>query len=252
MFTKQERNPILFTFILLICLMQTVIAEPKKAKLVGYWKFNKNSSMLPKMLEDSSENRQHGIIVKSGTKAQLVAGKSGSAMHFSGVSTPRNSSGGIKIANHKIDFTEPFTVKMWIKLDKKVDFHEFKDIIGNTISDRGPGFRLTLFYGMLIFRSGDGKKYWNCSTNSSKIVIPLDKWFLLAITYDGTTAAIFLNGEKVAEKKMTITPGLDYISVGSYHFGYAYPMTGTIDELKIYDQAQTELEIGAEYLKQIQ
>ena len=204
-----------------------------------------------KIIKNSSGKNYPGTFVNVGKNTKRVQGKQGFAVRFGGSNKKRKKSGGMIIRKTGIDFSKAFTATMWVKFDKDIKLNGFNDILGNAVSDRGPGFRLTVFYGSLVFRSGDGKKVWGCSSNRSKVALACDIWLHLAVVFDGEKGSIFLDGEKVAEQDMTITSGRKDIFVGSYRGGFAYSMKGAIDELKIYNYAKTDLEISAKYLGEI-
>ncbi|MCM8764731.1 MAG: hypothetical protein NC830_05180, partial [Candidatus Omnitrophica bacterium] len=151
----------------------------------------------------------------------------------------------------------PFTISVWIKPDSKKDYHKFAEIL-NASGDVGPGWRLTYFWNMILFRSGLGpdykgkveKYFWEIKNNPSSDRVVLDKWNHICIKRDRNKKLfMYLNGKKVAESEteFEITGGKRPLTVGAYVGGYGYGFMGAIDELKIYKGELTDEEIFNEY-----
>ena len=184
-------------------------------------------------------------------RLKLVEGLYGKAYYFPAEdSQARNVACSTAIPIPPEFFTKPFTATLWLKLDENNSYRLFKDLlcIGK---ERGPGFRLTYFYNSLHFRSGDGKKPTTIATNSSTVLLPVKRWFQIAVVYDGETASIYIDGVLKASGKIQLTLGKGPLSVGTYGNGYAYPAQGAIDELKIYDVALSHPQIVEAFLQEM-
>lgn len=149
--------------------------------------------------------------------------------------------------NGKLDLTKPFTVSCWIFPEKGIKRTQQYTIIGDVTGDRGPGLRLFISYGSIRMLSGDGKKTFGIATVSSRNPIELGAWSHVGMTWDGSRARIYVNGELAAEssenKLMKIFSGSSTITIGSYREGYAYGFNGAISGLKIFDSALSQLEM---------
>ena len=141
-------------------------------------------------------------------------------------------------------FTNPFTVTLWVKLDANSNFRLFKELLCLG-SERGPGFRLTYFYNSLIARTGDGKKVYTVSTNSATVLLPLDRWFQVAVVYDGEFCSLYIDAVQKAKDKIQFTLGKGSLSVGTY------PTQGALDELKIYKGALSHSALVEAYLAEL-
>jgi len=176
----------------------------------------------------------------------------GKALYFPAAGdSERNVACAVSIPIPPETFTKPFTATLWLKLDEKNSYRFFKDLLclGR---ERGPGFRLTYFYNSLSLRSGDGKVVGpTVGTNSSTVLLPLKRWFQVAVTYDGEKGSIYLDGVLKASGKINLSLGKGALSVGTYANGYAYPVQGAIDELKIYGTALTHSQIVDAYLREM-
>ena len=190
-----------------------------------------------------------GRIFNFGEHCKWVDGASGKALEFPAPPKSRNQCGGVIIPNFKFDFTKPFTIIMTIHLQGPVS-SGMREMIGWYDAERGPGFRFSVFYGSLELRTGDDKQVKTISTNNAAVAIPAERWIQLAVTYDGTNGAIYLEGKRVAEKAITITlPQNKALKIGAYQGRTAYSMQGAIDDLKIYDRAFSPEEIASLYLE---
>ena len=171
---------------------------------------------------------------------QLIDGVSGKALHFG------SKVGGVMLPGLKVDFSKSFSIITTLKMDAAAaeakNYRKFKDIWGNC-GTRGPGVRLSVFYGGLQFNSGDGKKSNSFMTRSAEYRIPLDKYFQVAVTYDGKTVVIYADGKKLASKDMLITTSQQTFCIGSCN-GSAYGFMGAIDDLAIYNRALSAEEVA--------
>ena len=215
-----------------------------KGKLIAQWNFNRKGK---KTVVDSSGGNHHGRIIGLGKYTQWVQGKSGHALEFSGAGTGKN--GGIEIRNMPKIFPRGLTISFWVKLGESYKYGGFHEFISNAFKGKGPGFRFVIFYNSLMWRTGDGKKYTQVCSARQEINIPKKEWFHLAVTTDDKHAAIYLNGMKVAGGKNKLIPinGNDIWYIGSYRWGYAYPLEGAMDEIKVFDCALSEKDILEEY-----
>lgn len=209
----------------------------------GYWHFNEGNGNSC----NSGNIFASGLVIRESSATQWVSGKSGTALHFSGDLKQRNSSGGVAVKIPPSFFVKPFSFEMWLKLDKKIPFQYFRDIVGNS-PDRGPGFRFFYYYSKFILRSGNGKTFTEVSSKANIEVIQ-DAWNFIAVVYDGKTASIYLNGNMIANGEISLTPSKkSEITFGSYDKGFAYPVNAAIDEIKLYDFALSHEQIIQSYL----
>ena len=109
----------------------------------------------------------------------------------------------------------------------------------NQPTDRGWNFRA--YNGVDTDRSID-------LTGGSYIV---GTWSHLVITFDGTTATMYVNGENVASQTVvgSYAPNTDTIQfcVGGYFDASQNPFTGSIDEVALYSTALADTTVQAHY-----
>ena len=233
--------------IVFLMILISIMVRPADAKPIGHWRFNEGEGSTIAGMNASPP----GTLSRLNENTRWVNGRSGHALHFGGEHKRRNVFGAVTMIMKPEIVTKPFTIEIWVKFDKDAPQREFKDIIGNS-AERGPGFRLTYFYGSLQFRTGDGKEVKHVGTNSSQTIIPGDAWVFLALVYDGKTGRIYVNGEEKAAGELVLTQGNKILSVGAFRSGMAYPMCGAVDEVTIYDYARGCEEITESYLKGVQ
>ena len=179
-----------------------------------------------------------------------VPGLQGQALSFQG-KYKGNKAGCLVIRNFKVDFTKPFTAEVIFKIDKKAERTHFKEFFNMCDSERGPGIRLGYYYGSLRFRSGDGKKFVDVATGTTKVAVSHEEWHLMTVTYDGKVASIYLDGVLSAQKELTVTAPkkTNYLTIGSYRNGYSYPLRGAIDDLKFYNVCKDASQVAEKYIE---
>lgn len=226
-----------------LLLLPLLIHAAELPKPRSHWRFDETGK---KEVSDSS-----GSATGSISREDSVEGISGKAFHFAKYPpSARNKACSVVLPLAPEQFIQPFTFTLWFKLDKENSYSEFKDIIGNC-GDRGPGFRITYFYNCLCFRTGDGKAVQEIKTNAATINLPAERWIHLAAVYDGKTASLYLDGALVATGPLTLTKAARKVTVGSITYGYAYPLQGSVDEVKFFDSPLTSEEVAEIYFKEL-
>ncbi|MCX5642818.1 MAG: LamG domain-containing protein [Candidatus Omnitrophica bacterium] len=203
------------------------------------------------VVKDASGNNNNGAILNEGKYTKWGEGKVGKALEFTaGDQAARSNNGCVAVAGtDKYDFTKGLTVEAWVKFNDKWQARSDScEIISNTFSDYGKGFRFRIAWNSLQLLSGDGDaslKLWSAASNSAQNPIVSNTWYHIAGTYDGSLFKVYLNGEEVgvSEKGLALTEGQKTIYIGAYNGGYAYGFNGTIDEVTIYDYARSALDI---------
>lgn len=199
-----------------------------------------------------------GRIVNSGKNASVVPGRSGgTALHITGgwTNEDRNKNGALVIPKFAPRHDQSFSIVFDFKLDAdegNKNFRKFKTLVESADGERGPGFRVFIFYGSLTFRTGDGKKdMQHVAASSATVRIPTQRWARLAVVHNAEdkTATLYLDGVKVAHGAMNIKPSRQKDLVfGSYRAGFANPATAAYDNIKLYDKALTAGDVAADYL----
>ncbi|MCX5642396.1 MAG: hypothetical protein NTY10_04095, partial [Candidatus Omnitrophica bacterium] len=103
------------------------------------------------VVKDASCNKNDGQILNEGKNTKWGEGKVGKALEFTaGDPTARSNNGCVAVAGtDKYDFTKGLTVEAWVKFNDKRKREETCEIISNTFSSRGKGFRFAVSWNML-------------------------------------------------------------------------------------------------------
>lgn len=183
-----------------------------------------------------------------GDRVKWVPGKSGTGLEFTAPPPEsRGTNGCVEVKVPSAQFSEGVTVEAWICPSASGVDSVCGEIISNTYTDNGTGFRLRLRRKHLDFISGPGG-YGTASTYGAPVWGPAmvqNTWYHVAGTWDKSVFRIYVNGKLVVASKenLLLTPGRDTIFIGAYNGGYAYGYDGIIDEVKIYTAALTPEEI---------
>jgi len=201
--------------------------------------------------------------------AALVTGKIGKAIRID-KDNEQIHLGEVK----NFDLDEPFSAGVWVKIE---DQGTFQTIMGN-IGDKNTGWRGWVFYLDSLNRPAIkivhslSHNYLHVTTDQA---VAVEEWTSLYFTYDGSAKAngikLFFNGE---ELETTIHQDRLYknilpvrtrgyrpdhnrrVKMGIAH-NYLFTDTdngvfvGSLDEVKVFHQHLTELEVGAIYRKEI-
>lgn len=143
---------------------------------------------------------------------------------------------GIEIASTAIiaDYSNGFTVEGWFYCT----VNEIKEFIIKTNS-----FELYHRQQKFGFRL-NGNAFDGIGTT----VFPLNTWVHGAMTYDGTTVRLYVNGNLDTSGAYATAVGSNAnpVNIGSYADG-RYPHNGNIDEVRIWNYARTAKQIAANY-----
>jgi len=220
---------ILLVLVVSIAMMVAVTAN---ASLIGEWLFNEGSGDAAK---DTSGNNNHGAINKA---TWVKTGKYGSALDFDGAN-------GTVAVEHK-DVLSPkdaATVTVWTYLRR---YPAAGQCCLSILSKGGvhKDFDLQVETDKFI-------KWYVSSTPTnynvvSKTQMPLNEWTFIAVTYKSADGiSIYVNGKlenttKMAEARDAST---EPIRIG-FSFWSNRLWDGMLDELRLFDSALSEAEIG--------
>ena len=144
-------------------------------------------------------------------------------------------------------FARPFSVSFWTRLDGDAVREAFGDFL-SLGGEAGPGFRLYLFYGELNLRTGTPEAPQVLNVSELETSLPRETWTQLTMTYDGEAAALYRDGALLKRAELAMTAGNGPLTVGSFQAGFAYPMQGAMDEVRVFDRALAPREVAELYL----
>jgi len=209
------------------------IAGNASADLAAYWPLDEGAG---DTIYDTSGNDNNGTI----NGATWSTGKYGNALEFNGqdnyVEIPTSDS---------LEIVDNVTVAAWINW---IDAGDTWICILANGQQNGPWEN----YGLFINRTSRFL-YFTLSLDDehvpqqtpNDITVP-DEWVHVCATWDGSTARIYVNAEmklEIAKPGSLSAPGLP-LRIG-HRNGSAHYFSGTIDEVRIYNHALTEVEILA-------
>ena len=200
--------------------------------------------------QDSSLYQNHGMVVNLSNQSSswLDSGVSGKAV--------RLMSSYIIIPHHSSLNLKNFTIETWFKLDSKPLGHV-------AVIDKWPKtFRILVrdltqphgIYGEVFFEGNESA--WNSLDAYSWIKPETDRWYHVALRYDGQNLCLFVNGQLVRQVsssgKVSATNNSPLTIGASLDHGAAkYLLNGSIDEVRIYNRPLGWLEIRQHYLQGI-
>jgi len=191
--------------------------------------------------QDKSGNGNDGII-HGGAFTTDRFGNANSALQFDGIDD------FVEIPNEGDFDLQTFTISMIIKVENLEK--------ENWIISKGPyfgNFTITIHdnqhsywpgYAGCVYQTAEGNWSWLIPENA----VPVDEFFHLAVTIDSSSFKSYINGDlartasnpsppRMNNERVTIGAG-GYYSVSNFFIG-------TIDDVRIYDRALSEVEIRA-------
>jgi len=230
----------------LICLISFVfvsgltLTDPAHAELVAWWRLDEGSGM---MAFDSSGNGNDARF--EGAPEWVEDGKFGKALKFNGSSdylaAPDSESLDIN--------GDQLSIAAWVNGE---DWPAANHIV-RKIADTGTG----AIY-MIRVQPDTVRVYLNTSAGETIVqgttVLPTNEWVHVALTYDGTEARIYVNGQLDVSSNVSgeVSESNNELRIGRGEpAGY---FVGMIDDVRLYNHALTESELlsamegsGAEY-----
>ncbi len=210
-----------------LCVLLLAPAWPASGELVGWWPFDETEGNIAR---DFSGKGNDGTIV--GTPI-WVPGKIGGAFEFNG-STYINCG-----RDPSLNIRNQITIAFWFKVQAFVNTWEAFLAKGDGAyrASRGDGTGNGTHMGI------SGGNYFNAPT-----IITDNQWHHYCATYDGSTAIIYIDGREDARQSYTgqIGDSSSYdLLIGENQQATGRLLHGLLDDIQIYDNALTPLEILA-------
>jgi hypothetical protein len=211
---------------------------PQYPSLIGYWKLNgtpgsiANSASIGAAIGPSGSAKNTGM--------SFVAGRINQGIKFNGT-------------NNYIDAGTPasfqslseVTIAGWIK---PTVINNVQGLFGQELL-----YRIDLSgassAGTLRFLMGKNGA-WACDI-SSTLKVTANVWNHVVGTYNGTTAAIYINGVQAGTCAMTGSTGTNtnHFDIGAADLGTS-PYSGTLDEVAVWNKGLTATEVATLYNRQ--
>lgn len=211
-----------------------------ESNLAAYYSMNDGTGTT---LTDNSSNTNDGTIFGATWAASGALDGARKTLAFDGVEDYIAFSEG----NSPAYFNDNFTVEAWIKTTNQ-DTEE--DIVswGSTTSNNAVEFRMN--EGLLQYGTDIGG--WQVVTGNT--LINSGEWMHVAITKDGNTVSLYVNGKLDATGTNTSIPNVNIFTIanlfqnGEYH-NERYNFDGQIDEIRIWHATRSETQIRTNMTK---
>ena len=142
-----------------------------------------------------------------------------------------------------LDVDSSWTFETWAEVDS------YNDNDWSVIMDRQTVFSLYLindydadFAVRFAVRNSSGDIIASLRSDSSDVNLQLGQWFHVAVSFDGTTARLFINGNLVDEEanpNFILTHSTNALNFAArYWGGYSRYLTGRLDEIRVSDVAR--------------
>ncbi len=200
---------------------------------MGYWNFDENTGTIA---HDSSGNNNDGAVIS----ATWQPGEINSALLFNGATSA--------VITPAISLGTTFSVAAWVN-PASTSEGVYKRIVETQVNG---GFYLgtnasgTQYQFIINLGSGSTGKCgvsYGCAQGGSVT----RGWHLVAATFDGVTATLYIDGAAVATDTFTPLATNYPLYIGRYYSGNAYGWSGGIDEVRLYNRALSSVEISAIY-----
>lgn len=201
-------------------------------KVVGWWKLNGNA------LDSSGQGRNGTINGPTPTTGQNNAANGAYAFSTTAVQSINT--------NYNFPLANP-SISMWINWAGAAQ-NSYGTLISNTRDSGGPynGFQMHIAKS----NSALGSRFWSGTTTASSMsysTIPTGVWTHVALTYNGQTTVLYINGVQAKTAALTQALGSSafnvFIGRGGWSNGYSFG--GDIDDVRIYDYALSATTVKA-------
>ena len=216
---------------------------------VGYWNMDDATGTTAK---DLSGNGNNGTLGDSSYRPNWSQGKYGGGLSFDGTDDYVNvgdpSSGILDMGNND------FTLETWFNTNNTSNLHQYFMAKGHLdgycdqATNAGYGFRIS--YGYLNFKLNPGAVSCGSVSGTTLISSLPTGWHHGAVVVNRSgNALIYLDGKLDGSASMSANLGnslnnSNNLRLGNYYAGNYLPMSGLLDEMKIYNYARTQKQIS--------
>ncbi|WP_163509927.1 LamG-like jellyroll fold domain-containing protein [Fodinicola acaciae] len=205
-------------------------------RATAYWRLGDSGTAV-----DSSPYHANGTY-----QAGSVTGQAGAIAGDSDGSVCLNGNGFVEVPNAlSVSPSGPFSAEAWIN----VDTSQQQAIVEkyDAPAYRGFGLRLTTGNKLQAFLLNDGAAPPLVTGHTS---VQYGQWHHAALTYDGVTLVVYLDGKAEAELALPKpTLGSSTLKIGARGDDANTRFHGCVDEVALYDHALTGPQVQAHYLR---
>ncbi|MGW4963212.1 LamG-like jellyroll fold domain-containing protein [Nonomuraea sp. NPDC004186] len=199
--------------------------------LVGAWGMNEGSGTT---VADSSGKTNTG----AGSNTTWANGKYGKALSFNG------SSSMVTVAHAaSLRLTTGMTLSAWVN-PTTVTGTPWKSVVTKELSAGGASYALYAANGSALPSGWVQTAPETPTTAEGLSPLPVNTWSHLALTYDGAALRLFVNGQQVDQTPLngSLYDDGSPLRIGGNVVWREY-FSGLIDEVRVYNRAQTAAEI---------
>ncbi|MDT8301020.1 MAG: LamG-like jellyroll fold domain-containing protein [Sedimentisphaerales bacterium] len=201
--------------------------------LVGWWKLDETED---DQASDSSGNRIDGTLTQMNPATDWVTGKLGGGLDFDGFNDYVNCGN-----DSSLDITDEITLAAWIKMASRPARNHWSDVLWKenaySLYLTGQEDTETVLSAYFVLNTGTLDTW-----KDADIILPLNTWVHVAVTYDGTDAKGYVNGvyDFTKNKAGTIVTNTSSFTFGRSDDQY---FEGSIDDVHLFNRALSQEEI---------
>jgi len=201
--------------------------------LIGWWKMDET---LVVTASDSSGNGNDGTLVLMNPAQDWVTGKIRGGLDFDGYNDYVNCG-----TDSSLDITDEITLATWIKMASRPARNHWSDVLWKdniyALYLTGQEDTETVLSAYFVLNTGTIDTW-----KDADILLPLNTWIHVAVTYDGTDAKGYVNGvyDFTNNKAGTILTSTNPFTIGrSDDKDYE----GIVDDVRLYNRALNQEEV---------
>ncbi len=214
------------------------VVDASISGLIGYWPFDEGSG---NRVADLSGLANHGSIV--GPIDLLTAWKPGKVGQ--GLDIPDQVGNAVSVSPSPSvqSITSAFTISAWVY--RKTDLANRNAVVISRQYGTGNGelYTLAVMNNSLVL--------WMHATSSVSFLgnrtAPLDTWFHVAATWDGSMIRLYQDGDPVGtgsySTPLPATTNPLLLGNNANQVGINQPLAGILDEVRLYDRALSDADI---------
>ena len=200
--------------------------------LVVHWSMDSSDISSSEVADSSPNNNPLELIGGVSTGHESESNEFNESIYL----TNENTEALAKNNFDSLDNTSEFTYAMWVKMDS-YSGNDF-DVFGNEEFRRNLIISPAGEIGLRGYGGSHSKVYGDT-------VIPQNTWTHVVVTFDGSTAQFYVNGEEAGNSAFSYGESGSDVRDGfsQRDSGASHPFTGYVDEVYVYDRALSNTEV---------
>lgn len=214
------------------------------ANLVGWWRFDDASGTT---LSDASGSGQDGTALNMSSDNLAVDSIIGGGVDFDGTDDV------IEVANSaQFQDLEQVSVCAWVYCHSKSSWDKVISKAANNATQTDMSFHLQFNNDADQKMVGQVYSAGGHSNAESNVPFPINSWVHVAMTYDGVTTRMYIDGSVQSSPDTAASGPIDSFSGaehtlsighGEYNHSNNYAFNGLIDDVRVYNRGLTSAEV---------